>query len=80
MNAILREDEVPVSSTEVLEANVAAIRVDLNELKTDFRAAVARIDGDIKSAEDLAIVAGDSCLDRVTPRWAARRRRSLLSA
>jgi chromosome segregation ATPase len=44
------DDEVPMSSTEVLEANVAAIRVDLNELKTDFRAAVARIDGEIKSA------------------------------
>jgi hypothetical protein len=42
--------EVPVSSTEVLEANVASIRVDLNELKTDFRAAVARLDSDIKTA------------------------------
>jgi DNA anti-recombination protein RmuC len=62
MNAILREDwstapsfngkhdEVPVSSTEVLEANVASIRVDLNELKVDFRAAVARLDDTIKSA------------------------------
>jgi ElaB/YqjD/DUF883 family membrane-anchored ribosome-binding protein len=44
------DDEVPVSSTEVLEANVASIRADLNELKTDFRAAVARIDSEIKSA------------------------------
>jgi ElaB/YqjD/DUF883 family membrane-anchored ribosome-binding protein len=44
------DDEVPVSSQEVLEANVAAIRVDLNELKTDFRAAVTRIDNDIKNA------------------------------
>ena len=43
-------DEVSVSSTDVLEANVASIRVDLNELKTDFRAAVSRIDSDIKSA------------------------------
>jgi DNA anti-recombination protein RmuC len=42
--------EVPVSSTEVLEANVTSIRIDLNEFKTDFRAAVARIDSDIKSA------------------------------
>jgi chromosome segregation ATPase len=39
-------DEVPVSSTEVLEANVIAIRDNLN----DVRAAVARIDNDIKSA------------------------------
>jgi chromosome segregation ATPase len=44
------DDEVPVSSQEVLEANVAAIRTDLNELKTDFRAAVTRIDSDIKAA------------------------------
>lgn len=43
-------DEVSVSSTDVLEANVASIRVDLNELKTDFRAAVSRIDSDIKGA------------------------------
>lgn len=42
--------EAPVSSQEVLEANVATIRVDLRELKTDFRAAVARIDQDIKAA------------------------------
>ena len=49
---VLRDqyDEVPVSSTEVLEANVASIRADLNELKVDFRAAVARIDSEIKSA------------------------------
>ena len=38
------QDEVPMSSQEVLEANVAAIRSDLNELKTDFRAAVTRLD------------------------------------
>jgi len=43
-------DEVTVSSIEVLEANVVAIRADLNELKNDFRAAVARIDNDIKTA------------------------------
>lgn len=43
-------DEVPVSSIEVLEVNVAAIRADLNELKMDVRAAVARIDNDIKAA------------------------------
>lgn len=42
--------EVPVSSTEVLQANVASIRADLNELKIDFRGAVERIDHDIKSA------------------------------
>ena len=43
-------DEVPVSSTEVLEANVVVIRDNLNELKSDFRAAVARIDNDVKTA------------------------------
>jgi hypothetical protein len=43
-------DEVPVSSQELLEANVGAIRVDLNELKTDFRAAVKRIDERIDAA------------------------------
>jgi len=43
-------DEVPVSSTEVLEANIVAIRDNLNELKADFRAAVAKIDNDIKTA------------------------------
>ena len=42
-------DEVTVISTEVLEANVVAIRGNLNELKSDFRAAVARIDSDIKA-------------------------------
>ena len=39
-------DEVLVSSNEVLEANVVAIRADL----TNFRAAIARIDNDIKFA------------------------------
>lgn len=43
-------DEVPVSSTEVIESHVVAIRDDLSELKNDFRAAVARIDNDIKAA------------------------------
>src|SRR5262245_25327657 len=43
-------DEVPVSANELLEANVASIRVDLNELKVDFRAAVARLDNDIRNA------------------------------
>jgi predicted nucleic acid-binding Zn-ribbon protein len=43
-------DEVPVSSNEVLEANVVAIRTDLTDLKNDFRAAVARLGNDIKSA------------------------------
>jgi hypothetical protein len=35
---------------DVLEANVALIRKDLDELKTDFRAAVIRLDNDIKAA------------------------------
>jgi septation ring formation regulator EzrA len=43
-------DEVPVSSQEILERDVGAIRADLNELKTDFRAAVKRIDERIDSA------------------------------
>jgi len=43
-------DEAPVSSYEVLESNIVAIRADLNELKTDFRAAVARIDNAIAMA------------------------------
>jgi chromosome segregation ATPase len=43
-------DEVPMSSQEVLEANVAAIRNDVNDLKTDFRAAVARLDQRIDAA------------------------------
>jgi DNA anti-recombination protein RmuC len=49
-------DEVPVSSNEVLEANVVAIRDNLSEwkndyreFKNDFRVAVARIDNDIKA-------------------------------
>ena len=39
-----------MTSNETLEANVAAIRVDLNELKTDFSIAIARIDNQIKVA------------------------------
>ena len=46
----LEPDEAPVSSNETLEANVAAIRVDLNELKTNFSIAIARIDTQIKVA------------------------------
>jgi DNA repair exonuclease SbcCD ATPase subunit len=44
------DDEVPVSSQELLEANVAAISVDLKELRTEFRAAVARLDQRIDAA------------------------------
>jgi len=50
-------DEVPVSSTEVLEANVVALRDELKEHKAEFkdfrtetRAALARLDSDIKAA------------------------------
>lgn len=50
-------DEVPVSSTEVLEANVVAIRDELKELKADykehkadFRAVVSRLDSEIRNA------------------------------
>jgi DNA repair exonuclease SbcCD ATPase subunit len=44
------DDEVPVVSQELLEEKVTAIRVDLNELKTDFRAAVARLDQRVDAA------------------------------
>jgi len=44
------EDEDPVSSIEVLEMNVTAIRGDLNKLTDEFRVAITRIDNDIKSA------------------------------
>jgi hypothetical protein len=50
-------DEVPVSSTEVLESNVVSIRDELRELKTDykehkteFRAAITRVESEIKAA------------------------------
>jgi uncharacterized coiled-coil DUF342 family protein len=45
-------DEVPVSSMEVLEANVAAIRDTLNEFKSDVRAAFASINDEFKSIRD----------------------------
>jgi predicted nucleic acid-binding Zn-ribbon protein len=50
-------DEVSVSSTEVLEVNVISTREALKKHKTDFkefrtemRAAIARLDGDIETA------------------------------
>lgn len=50
-------DEVPVSSVEVIEANVIALREELKEHKAEFkdfrtemRAANARLDQDIKAA------------------------------
>ena len=49
-NAIsLEPDEAPVSSNELLEANVVSIRKDLTDLKADFREAIARIDRDIRA-------------------------------
>ncbi len=49
-NAVKVEyDEVPVSSMEVLEANVAAIRDALNEFKSDVRAGFASINDEFKS-------------------------------
>ena len=45
-------DEVPVSATEVLEANVAAIRDSLNEFKAEVRAALGSINGEIKSLRE----------------------------
>ena len=47
--AMKDEYEVPVSSTEVLEANVAAIRESLNEFKLEVRAAFSNINSEIKS-------------------------------
>jgi len=50
-NALAVEtDEVPVSSQELLEANVAAIRADLTELKSDVRAIAAKADSELKTA------------------------------
>jgi septal ring factor EnvC (AmiA/AmiB activator) len=40
-------DEVSVSSNQVLEANVIAIRADLNEMKVDFRADIDELKGDL---------------------------------
>jgi peptidoglycan hydrolase CwlO-like protein len=49
-NALAVEtDEAPVSSNELLEVNVIAIRADLIDLKAEFRAVVARIDQDIRA-------------------------------
>ncbi len=45
-------DEVPVSATEVLEANVAAIRDSLNEFKAEIRAVLGTINGEIKSLRE----------------------------
>jgi chromosome segregation ATPase len=61
MNAVLaykpEYDEVAVVSLEVLDSNVTAMRGELTELKTDFKAhrsefttAISRLDNDIKSA------------------------------
>jgi len=41
-----------VSATEVLEANVAAIRDSLNEFKAEIRAALGNIHGEIKSLRE----------------------------
>src|SRR5437867_3536081 len=38
------DDEVPVSSTEVLEANVTALRDDVSELKADNRSLRKKVD------------------------------------
>ena len=38
------DDEVPVSSVEVVEANVAALRDGLNEVKKDVKSLLERID------------------------------------
>ena len=52
-NAVKVEyDEVPVSSMEVLEANVAAIRDALNEFKSDVRAGFASINDEFKSVRE----------------------------
>jgi len=44
------DDEVPVSSIELLETHAAAIRVDLNEFKNNFSNAMSRMDGEAKAA------------------------------
>jgi hypothetical protein len=43
---------LPVSSTEVLEANVAAIRESLNEFKLEVRAAFSNINGEMRSLRE----------------------------
>ena len=45
-------DEVPVSSIEVLDANLTAIREGLMEFKTEVRAALTNINGEIKSLRE----------------------------
>lgn len=42
-------DEAPVSSNELLEANVVSIRRDLTDFRAEFRAVIARIDHDIRA-------------------------------
>jgi len=50
-NALAVEpDEVPVISNELLEANVAAIRIDLTDLKADVRAMAAKAESEVKTA------------------------------
>jgi hypothetical protein len=48
------EYEVPVSSIEVLEANVAAIRDNLSEFKSETRASFASLNAEIKSLREKA--------------------------
>lgn len=45
-------DEVPVSSMEVLEANVTAIRDALIEFKSEVRSAFAKVNDEFKSVRD----------------------------
>jgi hypothetical protein len=40
-------DEVHMVSNEVLEANIAHLRATITDFKTDFRAAISKIDSDI---------------------------------
>jgi DNA anti-recombination protein RmuC len=44
----LESEEVPVSSTELIEANVVATRADLSDFRVEFRGVVVRIDQDIR--------------------------------
>src|SRR5262245_20691954 len=44
-------DEVPMSATEVLEANVVAIGKDLSALREEVRTGFARVDRDIDKIE-----------------------------
>ncbi len=45
-------DEVLVSSTEVLEANIAAVRESLNDFKTEVRGDLANVKGEVKSVRE----------------------------